>query len=175
MDFCKQAQKNWADFGQVAHGVSNGQSEIRIDKLEFHRPRNVASQYGFDEGWTGLVQAVIFEVNDRDKIGYSSPDGYRYCCTKELVPKTKCHLNRLIYQVRASHHLLSIQLHTHVSLTTLTCNHPNEWLSGVHRMSMHESCLYTVSKVHSASAGLTTCRDSRTTWPSSCQAGLRRQ
>ncbi|KAL3156990.1 hypothetical protein ABBQ38_001244 [Trebouxia sp. C0009 RCD-2024] len=93
-----EALKTWADFGQVAPGVSNGQSEIRIDKLEFHRPRNVASQYGSDEGWTGLVQAVVFEVNDRDKIGYSSPAGYRYCCTKELVPKTKCHLNRLIYQ-----------------------------------------------------------------------------
>ena len=107
----KQARKNWADFGQVAPGVSNGQSEVRIDKLEFHRPRSVASQYGPDEGWTGLIQAVIFEVNDRDKIGYSAPDGYRYCCTKELVPKTKCHLNRLIYKVETLQHLLGLKLH----------------------------------------------------------------
>lgn len=121
---CKQARKNWADFGQVAPGVSNGQSEIRIDKLEFHRPRNVASQYGPDEGWTGLIQAVIFEVNDRDKIGYSAPDGYRYCCTKELVPKTKCHLNRLIYKVPSLPYLLSIKLHHH-NYTNLHTYHSN--------------------------------------------------
>lgn len=95
-----QALKKWADFGQVAPGVANGQSEVRLDRLEFHRPPNVANQYGSDEGWTGLIQAVIFEVNDRDKIGYSSPQGFRYCCVKELRPKTKCHLDRLIYQVR---------------------------------------------------------------------------
>ena len=47
----------------------------------------------------GLIQAVIFEVNDRDLIGYPTPSGYRYCCTKELVPKTKCFQDRLIYQV----------------------------------------------------------------------------
>ncbi len=94
-----QALQKWADFGQVAPGVANGQSEVRLDRLEFHRPSNVANQYGPEEGWTGLIQAVIFEVNDREKIGYSSPQGYRYCCVKELVPKTKCHLDRLIYQV----------------------------------------------------------------------------
>ena len=49
---------------------------------------------------TGLIQAVIFEVNDRDLIGYPTPTGYRYCCTKELVSKTKCFQDRLIYQVR---------------------------------------------------------------------------
>ena len=94
-----QALKKWADFGQVAPGVANGQSEVRLDKLEFHRPWDVANEYAPDEGWTGLIQAVLFEVNDRDKIGYSSPDGRRYCCVKELVSKTKCHLDRLIYQV----------------------------------------------------------------------------
>ena len=80
-------------------GVANGQSEIKLDRLEFHRPDSVANQYGPDEGWTGLIQAVLFEVNDRDKIGYPTAQGYRYCCVKELVPKTKCHLDRLIYQV----------------------------------------------------------------------------
>ena len=46
---------------------------------------------------------MIFEVNDRDLIGYPTPSGYRYCCTKELVPKTKCFQDRLIYQVGPSH------------------------------------------------------------------------
>ena len=131
----EQARQNWADFGQVAPGVSNGQSEIRIDKLEFHRPRNVASQYGPDEGWTGLIQAVIFEVNDRDKIGYSSPDGYRYCCTKELVPKTKCHLNRLIYKVgdtamSPKHQATSLQMYT-------SENSPKSMAFELHGISTH--------------------------------------
>lgn len=94
-----QALEKWADFGQVTPGIANGQSEIKLDRLEFHRPDSVANQYGPDEGWTGLIQAVLFEVNDRDKIGHPTAQGYRYCCVKELVPKTKCHLDRLIYKV----------------------------------------------------------------------------
>ena len=46
-------------------------------------------------------QAVIFEVGDRDLIGHPTPSGYRYCCTKDLVAKTKCHQDRLIYQRKA--------------------------------------------------------------------------
>jgi hypothetical protein len=69
--------------------------------LEFHRPASVANQFAADEGFTGLVQAVVFEVNDRELIGYGTPQGRRYCCTKELVPKTKCFQDRLIYQVRS--------------------------------------------------------------------------
>ena len=45
------------------------------------------------------VQAVVFEVKDRHMVGYASPNKYRYCCTKELVSKTKCHQDRLILQV----------------------------------------------------------------------------
>ena len=60
----------------------------------------IAAQSSEDElSPAGLIQAVIFEVNDRDLIGYPTPTGYRYCCTKELVPKTKCFQDRLIYQV----------------------------------------------------------------------------
>jgi len=47
------------------------------------------------------TQAVIFEVGDRDLIGHPTPAGYRYCCTKDLVSKTKCHQDRLIYQRKA--------------------------------------------------------------------------
>ncbi|KAK9909695.1 hypothetical protein WJX75_006282 [Coccomyxa subellipsoidea] len=94
----KEALEKWGNWGQIAPGVSNGQSEIKFTKLEFARPEPVAAQFDPDEGFTGLIQAVIFEVNDRDLIGYPTPTGYRYCCTKELVPKTKCFQDRLIYQ-----------------------------------------------------------------------------
>lgn len=96
---CLQALERWGNWGQIAPGVANGQSEIKFTKLEFARPASVASQFEPDEGFTGLIQAVLFEVNDRELIGYPAPSGYRYCCTKELVSKTKCHQDRLIYQV----------------------------------------------------------------------------
>ena len=46
-----------------------------------------------------VSQAVIFEVGDRNLIGYPTPLGYRYCCTKDIVPKTKCYQDHLIVQV----------------------------------------------------------------------------
>ncbi|KAK9818476.1 hypothetical protein WJX74_008461 [Apatococcus lobatus] len=93
----KEALEKWGNWGQIAPGVANGQSEIKFTKLEFARPESLANQFEPDEGFTGLIQAVIFEVNDRNRIGYPTSQGYRYCCTKELVPKTKCSLERLIY------------------------------------------------------------------------------
>lgn len=43
---------------------------------------------------------MVFEVNDRNRIGYQTADGItrRYCCTKELVEKTRCFPGRLIVQ-----------------------------------------------------------------------------
>lgn len=94
-----QAVAQWSDWGLVAPGVANGQSDIKFTKLEFGRPLDVAQQFEPDEGYTGLIQMVIFEVNDRRLIGYPTKDGHRYCCTKDLVSKTKCNLERLIVQV----------------------------------------------------------------------------
>ena len=45
---------------------------------------------------------MLFEVKDRGLVGYQAPDGYKYCCTKDLVSKTKCHVDRLIYQASAA-------------------------------------------------------------------------
>ena len=129
-----QALRKWADFGQVAPGVANGQSEIRLDKLEFHRPAEVANEYGQDESWTGLIQAVIFEVNDRDKIGYSSPEGYYYCCVKELRSKTKCHLDRLIYKV-----------YLHSNVQTSSC--PACTCACMHRCTMQKRNMHDMKSV----------------------------
>eukprot|EP00891_Asterochloris_glomerata_P000521 jgi/Astpho2/521/Aster-03556 len=91
-----QALNKWGSWGYVAPGINNGQSEVNLHKLEFHRSASAAQAFEPDEHYTGLIQAVLFEVNDRDKIGYPTPQGYRYCCTKELVSKTACHIDRLI-------------------------------------------------------------------------------
>ncbi len=123
-----QALEKWGNWGQIAPGVANGQSEIKFTKLEFARPESLANQFEPDEGFTGLIQAVIFEVNDRNRIGYPTSQGYRYCCTKELVPKTKCSLERLIYHV--SNSMLEIFSDSQV---TLAIGHklqlPHQWQS----------------------------------------------
>ena len=79
------------DMSGIPLGRRDGQRDLRL----------VKEAMGIS-GCAGLIQAVIFEVNDRDLIGYPTPTGYRYCCTKELVPKTKCFQDRLIYQVCSS-------------------------------------------------------------------------
>jgi hypothetical protein len=96
-----QALSKWGNWGMIAPGVANGQSEIKFTKLEFARPADIAAQFEPDEGFTGLVQAVIFEVNDRGLIGYPTKTGHRYCCAKDMVSKTKCSRDRLIYSVRS--------------------------------------------------------------------------
>ena len=49
-----QALEKWGNWGQIAPGVSNGQSEIKFTKLEFARPEPVAAQFDPDEGFTGV-------------------------------------------------------------------------------------------------------------------------
>jgi len=87
------------EWGTVAKGVSNGKSYIRFSNVVFERPKSVANEYGPRDGDTGLVQAGVCDVNDRDRIGYSA-DGYsrRYCCDKDLVAKTRCYPGRVIVQ-----------------------------------------------------------------------------
>lgn len=91
------------EWGTVAKGINNGKSYIRFSKVQFYRPEAVAAEYASTDGDTGLVQAVVFEVHDRDRIGYTTADGMtrRYCCTKELVAKTRCYPGRLIVQPHA--------------------------------------------------------------------------
>lgn len=86
-------------FGDVAPGVANGRSEIKFSKLEFHRPKSVAAQFSPKEGATGLVQAVVFEVNSLDLIGYPTAQGRRYCCDKDLIPVLDCVAKRVIVTV----------------------------------------------------------------------------
>lgn len=52
----EQALEKWGNWGQIAPGVSNGQSEIKFTRLEFARPPAVAAQFDPDEGFTGLIQ-----------------------------------------------------------------------------------------------------------------------
>ena len=64
-----QAIEKWGTWGQIAPGVANGQSEIKLTKLEFSRPDAVASRFDADEGFTGLVQVGNREAGGREGAG----------------------------------------------------------------------------------------------------------
>ena len=68
-----QALEKWGNWGQIAPGVSNGQSEIKFTKLEFARPETVAAQFDPDEGFTG------------DVLVYLSKGGSSLCTLRHLL------------------------------------------------------------------------------------------
>lgn len=61
------------------------------------RPAEEASIYKANDGQTGLVQALLFDVRDRNRVGYvSSGRGRHFCCSPELVGRTGCTVGKLI-------------------------------------------------------------------------------
>jgi hypothetical protein len=63
-----QAVDEW---GTVAKGINNGKSYIRFSKVQFFRPEAVAAEYSSTDGDTGLVQAVVFDVNSHPPFPFS--------------------------------------------------------------------------------------------------------
>eukprot|EP00270_Netrium_digitus_P002467 TRINITY_DN12799_c0_g1_i1.p1 TRINITY_DN12799_c0_g1~~TRINITY_DN12799_c0_g1_i1.p1 ORF type:complete len:534 (+),score=153.32 TRINITY_DN12799_c0_g1_i1:163-1764(+) len=85
----------------VAKGLANGKSYIRFDHLKFQRPVEEATEAPLS-GPTGLVEALLFEVNDRGRVGYTSLSGTRlFCCSPELVKKTGCNPGHVIIKPHA--------------------------------------------------------------------------
>lgn len=67
-------------------GVANGRSYIRFDSIKFKRPAKPALVHAGVDSFNGLIQAIIFEVSDRDKVG--STDAI--CCTSDLAKRDGC-------------------------------------------------------------------------------------
>ena len=81
--------------------VSDGLSYIRLAELEFKRTQKASKAYRMMDGDTGLVEALIFEVQDRELIGHVMDDGSRlFCCTADLASKIRCRKDRLIIKAR---------------------------------------------------------------------------
>lgn len=78
-------------------GVANGRSYIRFDSIKFTRTNQSASQHSDYESSSGLVQAIIFEASDRDKIGGSAFGGQvAICCTPDLAKEDNCKQGEVI-------------------------------------------------------------------------------
>ncbi|CAI7739275.1 unnamed protein product [Closterium sp. NIES-53] len=93
-----------ANWQTVAKGVSNGKAYIRFDHLEFHRLAEEA-QRSPQVGKTGRIEAILFDVEDRDRIGYATSAKTRsFCCTPELVQRTGCNPGHVIVRPRDGDH-----------------------------------------------------------------------
>ncbi|KAL1829312.1 hypothetical protein ACET3Z_007724 [Daucus carota] len=84
----------------VLHGGSEGiysspsrNSFIRFEKLTFRRPKEISN---FS---SGVVHAVLFEVDDRETIGGSAYGGQRsVCCTSDLAKLGVCKQGEIIHR-----------------------------------------------------------------------------
>ncbi|CAA7400758.1 unnamed protein product [Spirodela intermedia] len=75
----------------------NGDSFIRFEKITFRRPKEPSTSSKEDD--TKYVQAIIFEVEDRETIGGSAYGGQRaICCTPDLAKLGACTQGRVIYR-----------------------------------------------------------------------------
>ncbi|CAN0923786.1 Transmembrane protein 87B [Linum grandiflorum] len=73
-----------------------GKSFIRFESVIFRRPKESAERKNEMQQKTGLVEALIVRVNDRDKIGGSYLNTTAICCTPELAGNGSCKVGEVI-------------------------------------------------------------------------------
>lgn len=73
-----------------------GKSFIRFDDVTFVRTKESASRQNDMQTNTGLVEAIILEVKDRDRIGGSYLKSDVICCNRSLADETSCKLGEVI-------------------------------------------------------------------------------
>ncbi|KAG7658105.1 Lung seven transmembrane receptor-like [Arabidopsis suecica] len=73
-----------------------GKSFIRFDDVTFVRTKESASKQNAMQSTSGLVEAIILEVKDRDRIGGTFLKSEVICCTPELADTGSCSLGEVI-------------------------------------------------------------------------------
>ncbi|KAF8117707.1 hypothetical protein N665_0008s0061 [Sinapis alba] len=73
-----------------------GKSFIRFDDVTFVRTTDSASKQNPMQSTAGLVEAIILEVKDRDRIGGSFLKTNAICCTPDLADAGSCTLGEVI-------------------------------------------------------------------------------
>lgn len=75
---------------------NKGKSFIRFESVSFRRPKeSTAKQHQMQQN-TGLVEAIIVEVRDRERIGGSFLNSDKLCCTPELSKDGSCKVGEVI-------------------------------------------------------------------------------
>ncbi|XP_068329131.1 uncharacterized protein [Pyrus communis] len=76
----------------------NGKSFIRFESIIFQRTKESAEKKNEMQQRTGLVEAIVLEVRDREKIGGSYLNSNAICCTPELSKDGSCKVGEVIIQ-----------------------------------------------------------------------------
>ncbi|KAK9284098.1 hypothetical protein L1049_012358 [Liquidambar formosana] len=74
----------------------NGKSFIRFESITFRRTKEATNKQNEMQPKTGLIEAIIVEVKDRDKIGGSYVNSGAICCTPALAKDKSCNLGEVI-------------------------------------------------------------------------------
>ncbi|CAL5404758.1 unnamed protein product [Camellia sinensis] len=74
----------------------NGKSFIRFESIIFRRTKEATSKQNEMQQKTGLVETIIVEVKDRDKIGGSYLNSDAICCTPALANDGSCKVGEVI-------------------------------------------------------------------------------
>lgn len=74
----------------------NGKSFIRFESITFKRTKEATDKQNEMQQKTGLVEAIIVEVKDRDKIGGSYLNSNAICCTPDLAKDGSCKVGEVI-------------------------------------------------------------------------------
>ncbi|XP_057778443.1 uncharacterized protein LOC130997212 [Salvia miltiorrhiza] len=74
----------------------NGKSFIRFESVTFRRPTEVAQKQNEYQQSTGVVEAIIVEVKDSDKIGRAYMNSNAICCNRTLAKEGVCKVGEVI-------------------------------------------------------------------------------
>lgn len=74
----------------------NGKSFIRFESITFRRTKEATTKQNEMQQKTGLVEALIVKVKDRDKIGGGSLNSDAICCTPVLANDGSCKVGEVI-------------------------------------------------------------------------------
>ncbi|KAB1224650.1 Transmembrane protein 87A [Morella rubra] len=81
-----------------------GKSFIRFESITFVRTKESTSKLNAMQQNTGLVEAIILEVKDREKIGGSSLKSNVICCNPGLADTGACKLGEVIIKRSPDNH-----------------------------------------------------------------------
>ncbi|KAE8669894.1 Detected protein of confused Function [Hibiscus syriacus] len=81
----------------------NGNSFIRFESITFRRTKESAEKKNDMQQKTGLVEAIIVEVKDREKIGGSNLHSAAICCTPDLYKEGSCNVGEVIIHQDPNH------------------------------------------------------------------------
>ncbi|URE09813.1 lung seven transmembrane domain containing protein [Musa troglodytarum] len=76
--------------------ASDGNSFIQFESVTFRRTKESASMHSDMQQKTGLVEAIVVEIQDRDKIGGRYLNTDAICCTRELHDRNLCKVGEVI-------------------------------------------------------------------------------